>query len=34
MEGAMPLILFWNLGAKEFGNITREEWTKGMELLM
>jgi hypothetical protein len=33
MEGAMPLILFWQLGSAEFGNIKREEWTKGMELL-
>lgn len=31
MDGALPLILFWHLGAKELGSITKEEWTKGME---
>lgn len=33
LEGALPLILAWQLGAKEMGKFTKDEWTKGMELL-
>ncbi|KAF9072867.1 Cullin binding-domain-containing protein, partial [Rhodocollybia butyracea] len=29
MEGAMPLILAWQLGAKEMGRFTKDEWVEG-----
>ncbi|EPQ58564.1 DUF298-domain-containing protein [Gloeophyllum trabeum ATCC 11539] len=30
MDGALPLILAWQLRTKEMAKITREEWVKGM----
>jgi len=33
LDGAMPLILAWQLNAKEMGKFTKEEWTKGTESL-
>ncbi|KAF8061594.1 Cullin binding-domain-containing protein [Lyophyllum atratum] len=33
LEGAAPLILSWQLGAKEMGTVTRDEWRKGTESL-
>ncbi|KAJ6488504.1 Cullin binding-domain-containing protein [Mycena vitilis] len=33
LEGAMPLILAWQLHAAEMGKFTKEEWTKGTESL-
>jgi len=33
LEGALPLILAWQLGAKEMGKITTEEWNQGTETL-
>ncbi|KAJ3928195.1 MAG: DUF298-domain-containing protein [Lentinula lateritia] len=29
MDGAMPLILAWQLDAKEMGTFTKDEWLKG-----
>lgn len=31
MEGARPLLLAWQLNAKEMGTLTKDEWSKGME---
>ncbi|CAK5279329.1 unnamed protein product [Mycena citricolor] len=33
LEGAGPLILAWQLNAKDMGKFTREEWTKGLGAL-
>ena len=33
MDGAQPLLLAWQLDAKEMGSFTREEWSRGMEKL-
>ncbi|KAF7353674.1 Dicer-like protein 1 [Mycena venus] len=33
LDGAGPLILAWQLNAKEMGKFTKEEWTKGTETL-
>jgi DCN1-like protein 4/5 len=33
MDGALPLLLFWQLGAQELGIISKEEWTKTMDEL-
>ncbi|KAJ3497790.1 hypothetical protein NMY22_g19664 [Coprinellus aureogranulatus] len=33
LEGALPLILAWQLDAKEMAKISKEEWVKGMETL-
>jgi DCN1-like protein 4/5 len=33
LDGAGPLILAWQLNAKEMGKFTKEEWTKGTESL-
>jgi DCN1-like protein 4/5 len=33
LEGALPLILAWQLGSKEMARITKEEWTSGTESL-
>jgi len=33
LDGAMPLVLAWQLNAKEMGKFTKEEWTKGTESL-
>jgi len=32
-DGALPLILAWQLNAKEMAKFTRDEWTKGTESL-
>ena len=32
-DGALPLILAWQLGAKEMGRITKDEWVKGTSSL-
>ncbi|RDB24091.1 DCN1-like protein 5 [Hypsizygus marmoreus] len=32
-DGTLPLILAWQLGAKEMGKITIVEWTTGMDVL-
>lgn len=31
MDGARPLLLAWQLNAKELGSFSRDEWTKGLE---
>ncbi|KAF7294705.1 Defective in cullin neddylation protein [Mycena indigotica] len=31
LEGALPLIIAWQLDAKEMGKFTKEEWTKGTD---
>lgn len=33
LEGALPLILAWQLGAKDMGKFTHEEWVKGTSSL-
>ncbi|KAF5379881.1 hypothetical protein D9757_007207 [Collybiopsis confluens] len=33
MEGAMPLILAWQLNAEEMGKFTKDEWVKGTSKL-
>jgi len=33
MEGSMPLILAWQLDAKEMGKFTKDEWVKGTSTL-
>ncbi|KIK63523.1 hypothetical protein GYMLUDRAFT_440443 [Collybiopsis luxurians FD-317 M1] len=33
MEGAMPLILAWQLDAEEMGRFTKDEWVKGTSKL-
>lgn len=33
MEGPQPLILAWLLEASAFGQLSKEEWTKGMHSL-
>ncbi|KAF5386568.1 hypothetical protein D9615_001903 [Tricholomella constricta] len=33
LEGAAPLILAWQFGAKEMGRVTKDEWRKGTESL-
>ena len=33
LEGALPLILAWQVDAKEMAKISKEEWTKGMDTL-
>ena len=33
MDGALPLILAWQLQAKEMGKFTREEWMSAMSSL-
>lgn len=33
LDGALPLILAWQLGAKEMGKITANEWRTGTESL-
>ncbi|TFY72356.1 hypothetical protein EVG20_g675 [Dentipellis fragilis] len=33
MEGAMPLLLAWQLEAKEMAKFTKDEWMKGMDNL-
>jgi len=33
LEGALPLILAWQLGSKEMARITKDEWTSGTESL-
>jgi DCN1-like protein 4/5 len=30
LEGLLPLLLAWQLGSKEMGKITKDEWTLGM----
>jgi DCN1-like protein 4/5 len=32
-DGALPLILAWQMGAKEMGKITKDEWMKGTNSL-
>jgi len=32
-DGALPLILAWQMGAKEMGKITKDEWVKGTSSL-
>ena len=32
-DGALPLILAWQMGAKEMGKITKDEWMKGTSSL-
>jgi len=29
MEGALPLVLAWIMGAKEMGKLTKAEWVEG-----
>lgn len=33
MEGARPLLLAWQLSAKEMGTFTKDEWSKGLDEL-
>jgi len=33
LDGALPLILTWQLGAKEMGKISAQEWNSGTESL-
>jgi len=33
LDGALPLILAWQLDAKEMGKFTKDEWSKGTESL-
>ena len=33
LDGALPLILAWQLGTKEMGKITAQEWNSGTESL-
>jgi DCN1-like protein 4/5 len=33
VEGAQPMLLSWQMGAKEMLRITKEEWTKGTAML-
>jgi len=33
MDGALPLILAWQMGSKEMGKITKDEWVKGTSSL-
>lgn len=33
LDGALPLILAWQLSAKEMGKITEQEWKTGTESL-
>jgi DCN1-like protein 4/5 len=33
LDGALPLILAWQLNAKDMGKFTKDEWTKGTESL-
>ncbi|KAJ3776153.1 hypothetical protein FB446DRAFT_331984 [Lentinula raphanica] len=33
MDGAMPLILAWQLDAREMGKFTKDEWLKGTSKL-
>jgi DCN1-like protein 4/5 len=33
LEGALPLILAWQLGSKEMAKITKDEWTSGTDSL-
>lgn len=33
LDGAQPLVLAWQLGAKEMGKFTKDEWLKGTDLL-
>ncbi|KAF7305169.1 Defective in cullin neddylation protein [Mycena kentingensis (nom. inval.)] len=33
LDGALPLILAWQLNAKEMGKFTKEEWTRGLDTL-
>jgi len=33
MDGALPLVLAWQLQAKEMGKLTKKEWVQGMSLL-
>ena len=32
-DGALPLILAWQMGSKEMGKITKDEWVKGTSSL-
>jgi DCN1-like protein 4/5 len=32
-DGALPLILAWQIGAKEMGKFTKDEWVKGTSTL-
>lgn len=32
-DGALPLILSWQMGSKEMGKITKDEWVKGTSTL-
>ena len=32
-DGALPLILSWQMGSKEMGKITKDEWVKGTSSL-
>lgn len=32
-DGALPIILAWQMGAKEMGKITKDEWVKGTSSL-
>jgi DCN1-like protein 4/5 len=33
LDGALPLILAWQVGSKEMAKITKDEWTSGTESL-
>jgi DCN1-like protein 4/5 len=33
MDGALPLLLSWQAGAKEMAKLTEEEWLKAMNAL-
>ena len=33
MDGALPLILAWQMDSKEMGKITKDEWVKGTSSL-
>jgi len=33
LDGALPLILSWQMGSKEMGKITKDEWVKGTSSL-
>lgn len=33
MEGVLPFVLSWQVGAEEMGKLTREGWIKGTDTL-
>lgn len=33
MEGALPMLLAWQMDATEMAKITKEQWSQGMDVL-